>query len=142
VLPKYHVLAAGAAAIPLALAGWRPLDLALFAAGAVLIDGDHYLGYVWETGDLSLPRAYAYHRKRYHRPRKWGFRLRWPYLGIESSRVLHSAPVILATFLLAWPLRPLRPLAWGLLFHRLQDELYGAVALADLIPTSRKSTSE
>ena len=58
-LPKYHALAAGAAAVPLARAGWRPLDLALFLAGAVLIDGDHYLGYVWETGDISFPRAYA-----------------------------------------------------------------------------------
>jgi hypothetical protein len=126
VLPKYHALAAAAAAVPLARAGKRPLDLALFAAAAVLIDVDHFLGYIWETGDLSLPRAYAYHRKRYHRPRRWRFRPGWPYLGVDSGRAFHSAPFLLLVFLLAWRRRPLRPLAWGLLFHRLQDELYGS----------------
>jgi hypothetical protein len=129
VLPKYHALAAGVAAVPLARAGWRPLDLALFLAGAVLIDGDHYLGYVWETGDISFPRAYAYHANRYHRPKRYGLNLRRPYLGVDPARALHSVPVIAAAFLVAWLLPRLRPLAWGLLFHRIQDELYGAVTV-------------
>ena len=125
-LPKYHALAAAVATVPLAGAGKRPLDLALFSAAAVLIDVDHYLGYIWQTGDLSLPRAYAYHRKRYHRPRRWRFRPGWPYLGVDSARAFHSAPCLFLVFLLAWLWRPLRPIAWGLLFHRLQDELYGS----------------
>jgi hypothetical protein len=126
VLPKYHALAAAVATVPFARAGHRPLDLALFASAAVLIDVDHYLGYVWQTGDLSLPRAYAYHRNRYHRPRRWRFRPGWPSLGVDSARAFHSAPSLLLVFLLAWRWRPLRPVAWGLLFHRLQDELYGS----------------
>jgi hypothetical protein len=138
VLPKYHALAAGAAVVPLARAGWRPLDLALFLAGAVLIDGDHYLGYVWETGDCSFARAYAYHAKRYHRPKRYGLNLRRPYLGVDPARALHSAPAIAAAFLVAWLLPPLRPLAWGLLFHRIQDELYGAVILPESIPPFEK----
>ncbi len=130
-LPKYHALAAGVATVPLALAGWRPLDLALFLAGAVLVDGDHYLGYVWETGDISFARAYAYHSSRYHQPKRYGLNLRRPYLGVDPARALHSAPAIVTAFLVAWLLPRLRPLAWGLLFHRFQDELYGSVVIPE-----------
>ena len=135
-LPRYHALAAAAATIPLARAGWRPLDLALFMAGAVLVDGDHYLGYIWETGDLSFGRAYAYYTRRYHRPKRYGLNVRRPSLGVDPVRALHSAPAIGAAFLVAWFLPRLRPLAWGLLFHRLQDELYGAVVLPGVDPKS------
>jgi hypothetical protein len=129
VLPKYHAFAAAAAAPLLVRLGWRPRAVAAFTAAAVLIDADHYLGYIWKTGDLSLARAYAYYRTRYHVPRSFRFRLRRllrPNLGVEQGRFLHSAPAIAAVFLVAWRWPALRPVAWGLLFHRLQDEAYGA----------------
>jgi hypothetical protein len=126
VLPKYHALAAAVATVPFARAGHRPHPLALFASAAVLIDVDHYLGYAWHTGDLSLRRAYAFHRQRYHRPRRWRFRPGWPSLGVDPARAFHSAPFLLLIFLLARHWRHLSPVAWGLLFHRLQDELYGS----------------
>ena len=64
-------------------------------------------------------------------PKRYGLNLRWPPLGVDPARALHSAPFIAAAFLVAWPLPRLRPLAWGLLFHRIQDELYGAVVVPE-----------
>jgi hypothetical protein len=141
VLPKYHALAAAAAVPVLVRLGWRPREIASFAGAAVLVDGDHYLGYVWKTGDFSLARAYGYYRNHYHVPHRLRFRLRRllrPNLGVESGRALHSAPFIAVAFLAAWRWPFLRPLAWGLLFHRVQDELYGS--LLDEIPS--KSTRD
>ncbi len=123
-MPKYHALAAVAAALPLCHAGWSAASLTAFTGAAVLIDVDHYLGYVWATGDFSLRNAYSYHRERYRRPRRWRFRPRWPSLKFEQGRALHALPVIALVFLLSLRLSPLRPLAWGFLFHRLQDELF------------------
>jgi hypothetical protein len=108
---------AATAAVPLAGRGWRRLDLATFLAGAVLIDFDHYLGYVWETGDFSLLRAYRYHRDQYRRPRRWRFRPHWPPLGIHRMRVFHSVPVLAGVFALGlvWPrLRRVQDEAWGM----------------------------
>lgn len=124
-LPKYHALAAAAAIAPLHRARWSPTALLAFAGAGVFVDVDHYLGYVWTTGDFSLRNAYAFHRQRYRRPRGWHFRPRWPDLGFEPGRALHALPVIAFVFLLSRLAPPLRPMAWGLLFHRLQDELFG-----------------
>ena len=124
-LPQYHALGAVLAAGPLARWGWSRLAIAGFAGAAVFVDVDHYLAYVWQTGDLSLRRAYAYHRQRYRRPRRWRWRPRWPVLGFQQGRAFHALPVLLVLFLLArrWPV--LAPAAWGILLHRLQDEAWG-----------------
>ncbi|MBI3972807.1 MAG: hypothetical protein HY332_16140 [Chloroflexi bacterium] len=125
-LPKYHMLAAAAAAVPLARKGWSSAALAGFVAGAVLIDADHYLGYAWKTGDVSLVRAYRYHHRLYRRPRRWRFRARRPVLSVHLMRAFHSAPVLVLAFAFSclWP--AVRPIAWGALFHRIQDELWGS----------------
>ena len=126
-LPKYHALAAAVAVVPLVRRGWSTLALAGFLSGAVLVDVDHYLGYVWATGDFSLRRAYQHHRSRYHRPRRWRLRPHPPHLGFQYGRAFHALPFIALVFLASWPLPWLRPAAWGLLYHRLQDELWGYV---------------
>ncbi|MGH2351688.1 MAG: hypothetical protein ACRDJN_08745 [Chloroflexota bacterium] len=125
-LPQYHALVTAAAALPLARCGWNRTDLALFLGAAVLVDVDHYLGYVWTTGDLSLRRAYALHRNRYRYPRRWRFRPRWPTFGFEPGRAGHALPFVALLFVAGcfWP--ALRPVAWGVLFHRLQDEAWGS----------------
>ncbi len=115
------------AVAPLARRRWQTLDLAQFLAGAVLIDFDHYLSYVVQTGDLSLIRAYRYHRREYSKPRRWRFRPHWPPLGLQPARQFHSVPVLIAVFAitLRWP--RLRPFFWGMLLHRVQDDLWAMV---------------
>jgi hypothetical protein len=131
VLPAHHAVAAAAVALPLALKGFDRRALGGFVAAAVLIDVDHYLGYIWETRDWSLVKAYAYHRGRYARPLRpfWQWRLRphWPSLGFDRYRALHAVPVLIGLVVLArrWP--ALWPITLGVIFHRLQDEAWGYV---------------
>ena len=118
--PLHHLAATSAALVPLARRGWRRPALALFAASSVLIDVDHYLSYVWETGDLSFWRAYRHHRERARRSR-WGVRLRASALVVDRRGPFHAvAPIALALVAAArWPV--LLPAALGAVFHRLQD---------------------
>lgn len=124
VLPTHHTIAATTMMLPLARRGWSLIALTSFLGAAVLIDVDHYLGYAWQTGDFSLRRAYAFHRRRHRHPLRWRFHPHWPVLGFETGRVFHSVPVLLALWAAAtrWP--QLRPIAGGALFHRLQDEAW------------------
>lgn len=123
-LPTHHALAASILAVPLARRGWNATDIASFLAAAVIIDSDHFLQYVIETGDFSLVRAYRLHRGRYRHPHRWRFRRHWPHLGFEPGRQFHAAPVLALAVLLAlrWP--RLWPVTVGLLLHRVQDELW------------------
>jgi hypothetical protein len=118
--PTHHAAAAIAAAAPLARRGWTRPALAAFALAAVLIDVDHYLSYACARGDLSLWRAYRYHRAREQRSR-WGLRRPTPALLVDPRRPFHAVAVLAALLLAArrWP--GLRPLALGALFHRLLD---------------------
>jgi hypothetical protein len=99
--------------------------------GGVLVDGDHYLSYVWHTGDLSIRRAYAFHRAAYRRPFDWRLRPRWPKLGVQRYRELHSFAAIAAAFAMGTiPGRAapfIRGVAIGIAFHRLLDEVAGWV---------------
>lgn len=125
-LVPHHALAAAVAGVALSRRRWDRAAYVAFVAAAVLIDVDHYLAYVWKTGDWSPGRAIAYHRSRYV-PFQWRLRPRWPRLGFEEDRLFHAAPVLLALFALGrrWP--ALSPVACGVLFHRVQDELWGWV---------------
>lgn len=118
--PTQHAAAALGVVVPLLGRRWPRSALAVFAASAVLIDVDHYVSYVWATGDLSLPNAYHYHCGRAVRSR-WGLRLRWPVQVAEPHRPFHTLAVLSCLVLAArrWP--HLWPVAWGALFHRLQD---------------------
>jgi hypothetical protein len=116
-LPSHHAAAAALVAVPLKLRGWSPLAIAQFAAAAVLIDADHYASYAWRIRDLSLFRAYRFHRRRGHHP----YRLHRPAVVLDAHRPLH-APVLLGGLaLLARRFPVLWPLVAGLLFHRLLD---------------------
>ena len=118
-LPSHHAAATALAAVPLFRRGWRASAVGQFALAAVLIDVDHYLAYAWRVRDVSLGRAYRFHRSRMGRQP-----LHAPALVWDRSRPFH-APILLALlWLLArqWP--ALRPLVWGALFHRALD--YGA----------------
>jgi hypothetical protein len=80
--------------------GWGLGDLAAFAAGAVLLDVDHYLSYVVCTGDVSLRRAYWWNRDRGESVRKI-LSPHVPSLGFESRRPFHWPPLIVAPAVLA-----------------------------------------
>ena len=123
--PTQHAAVTALSAVPLRAAGvgWRTLGL--FAAGAVLLDVDHYVSYAWRTGDLSLPNAYRYHRDRMQRGKaRLGLNLHLPPLWPGSSRPFHAVSLLAALCLLAWAAPALRPAAAGALYHRLQDYLY------------------
>ncbi|MFM7197715.1 MAG: hypothetical protein ACKO2D_07475 [Chloroflexota bacterium] len=130
-LPPHHLLATVALALPLRARGWTSAAIAGLLVGGVLVDGDHYLSYVWHTGDLSIRRAYAFHRAAYRSPFGWNLHPRWPTLEVQRYRELHSFAAIGATFvlsLLAGRATPMvRAIAIGLAFHRALDELSGWV---------------
>lgn len=130
-LPHAHAAATLALAVPLRRRGWSILDLLGLFAGSVLVDGDHYLSYVWHTGDLSARRAYQFHRSAYRSPFSGRLYPRWPTMGIQRYRELHSFPailVILAASMLAGRAGPfLRAVGVGLIFHRALDEVTGWV---------------
>jgi hypothetical protein len=131
VLPAHHALAAAAVTLPLVRKGYNWRALGSFVAAAVVIDIDHYLGYVWETCDWSLAKAYRFHRGRYTRPHlpfwQWRIRPHWPSLWFDRHRWFHAVPLLIALVVLArrWP--ALWPITLGALLHRLQDEAWSYV---------------
>jgi hypothetical protein len=125
-LPSHHAAAAALAAVPLRARGWSPLAIAQFAAGAVLIDADHYAAYAWRIRDLSLPRAYRYHRRRHGRP----FRLHRPAVAVDPRRPLHAPLLLAGLTLLARRYPLLWPLVAGMLFHRLLDYAVSVAGVA------------
>ncbi|CAA9287827.1 MAG: hypothetical protein AVDCRST_MAG77-4452 [uncultured Chloroflexi bacterium] len=119
--PTQHAAITAITALPLRRRGWNWTELSLFAAGAVLIDVDHYLSYAVREGDWSLPRAYRWHIRRVPPMDRRRPHLYLPPLLWDQYRWFHAI-VPLALLALAarlWP--PLRPLALGALYHRLQD---------------------
>ena len=124
-LPTHHLASAVLAGAALRAAGWSWPALASFAAGAVLIDVDHYLSYAWCTGDFSLWRAYRYHRARVPRPESVRLTFRWrlPPL-VERGRPLHMPPALAGLALAAARVPRLRPLALGVALHRVLDYLW------------------
>jgi hypothetical protein len=130
-LPPHHALATAALAIPLRARGWSVPAIAGLFVGGVLVDADHYLSYVWHTGDISIRRAYAFHRAAYRSPFDWRLHPRWPTLGVQRYRELHSFAAIATAFALstiAGRVAPVvRAIAIGLAFHRFLDEISGWV---------------
>jgi hypothetical protein len=123
VLPSHHAAAAAPAAVPLRARGWSPLAIARFAAGAVLIDADHSAAYAWRIRDLSLPRAYRYHRRRHGRP----FRRHRPAVAVDPRRPLYAPLLLAGLTLLARRYPLLRPPVAGLLLHRLLAGVAGGL---------------
>ena len=52
--PSQHAALTALACLPLKLRGWSLPELAAFAAGATLIDVDHYLAYAIALRDYSI----------------------------------------------------------------------------------------
>lgn len=99
--------------------------LTQFAAGAVFLDADHYGSYVWRTGDLSLRRAYTFHRGRVPRDEaRFALNLHVPRLLPGRNRPAHALVVTAAIGFLAATVPALRPVMLGALFHRVQDYLW------------------
>lgn len=135
--PSQHAALSAAAAVPLRLRGWTPPELGLFLVGGVLVDADHYLAYAVKTGDWSLLNAYRWHVQRVPPTVRSRPRLHRIPLALDRHRPFHAVLPIALLFLLAWTPPPrtrgrrlaaltvllplLRPLAWGVLFHRLCD---------------------
>lgn len=128
--PSQHAAITALTALPLRAAGvsWR--SLALFGAGAVLIDVDHYLSYAWREGDFSLRNAYHYHRNRVRRDdARPGLNPHLPPLWPGRNRPFHAISVLAGFCALAWLAPVLRPLAAGALYHRLQDYVYESASV-------------
>jgi hypothetical protein len=125
VLPSHHAAATALAAIPLFRRNWRLSEVGQFAAAAVLIDVDHYLAYAWRVRDLSLWRAYRFHRTKMDRHAP----ILAPTLVVDRARPFHAPALLLLLWLLArrWP--ALRPLALGALFHRALDYTWHATMI-------------
>ena len=128
-LPPHHALATAILAIPLWRRGWSLARIGALFTGGVLMDVDHYLSYVWHSGDLSIVRAIRFHRSAYRSPFSGRLHPRWPRMGIDRFREFHSAPAIAAVFavsFLAGRWGPVvRALAWGMVSHRILDEVAG-----------------
>jgi hypothetical protein len=136
-LPSHHAAAAVVAALPLLRRGWSPLAAGQFAAAAVLIDADHYATYAWRIGDLSLPRAYRFHRRRGQHP----FRLHRPAVLVDGHRPLHAPALLAALALLARRYPVLWPLVAGMLFHRLLDYAASVVSVAGALRRDQAGTA-
>jgi len=119
--PTQHAALTAGAALPLRLRGWSWRDVALFWATGWLIDVDHYLSYVWRTGDFSPVNAYSFHKARTPRTRGWQFHPRPPNFWPGGHRPFHALSVLLALLLLSRLIPALRPIAWGAVVHRAED---------------------
>ncbi len=128
-LPPHHALATAMLAVPLWRRGWSVTRIGALVTGGVLIDVDHYLSYIWHSGDLSIVRAFRFHRSAYRSPFSGRLHPRWPRLGVDRFREFHSVPAIATVFaasFLAGRWRPvLSALAWGMVSHRILDEVAG-----------------
>jgi hypothetical protein len=116
-LPTHHAALTALAAVPLIRRGWSPWRVAQFAAAAVLIDADHYASYAVRIRDLSLWRAYRFHRRRGAHP----YRLHRPAVALDPHRPLHAPALLLALAFLARRFPLLWPLVAGMLYHRFLD---------------------
>jgi hypothetical protein len=121
-LPTQHAALTALAAIPLIRRGWSPWRVAQFTAAAVLIDADHYASYAVKIRDLSLWRAYRFHRRRGEHP----FRLHHPAVVVDAHRPLHAPALLLTLTVLARRFPVLWPLVAGMLFHRFLDYAWSA----------------
>lgn len=126
-LPIHHAAATALAVVPLLQRKWRLSAVGQFAAAAVLIDVDHYLAYAWRVRDLSLGRAYRFHRSRID---KRGPSIHAPVLVADRSRPFHAPALLVLAWLLARRFPILRALVYGALFHRALDYAWHVAMVA------------
>ena len=120
---QYHALAGGIAAA--ALIPVLGIDSAVFFASSVLIDGDHYIDYVYRTGfkDFSVRRMFSFHGLLLRRE------LGRDFLGLSLAHTVEALLLVYsAGGLTGWMWS--RALLWGMFFHMAFD-------LADLYRRGR-----
>jgi hypothetical protein len=107
-----HLMATGIVAAAIASTA-HPEEIALFAAGSVLIDIDHLVFYYSRTGRCDISGMFRYFRITVDENLE-----RIPYLGIC---VFHTVEFVLGIAALAFFLPQFRFLLYGILFHLLLD---------------------
>ncbi|MFC2016649.1 hypothetical protein ACFLUF_02930 [Chloroflexota bacterium] len=111
---QYHVLSGGIAG--LLLIPVLGVNSAIFWASSVLIDGDHYLDYLYRNGfkDFSVKRMFTFYELLSRK------RARKDFVGLN---VLHTVEFLLlvyiASALTSWIW--LKAVFWGMLFHMVFD---------------------
>ena len=115
--PQHHAIIGGAVA--LALVPALGVNSAVFWASSVLIDGDHYVDYVYRNGfkDYSIKRMFDFHDLLSDRVKERSF---------ISLNLMHTAESILlltvATVITGWTW--LIAMLGGILLHMLLDVSY------------------
>ncbi len=114
---QYHVLSGGiAASLLIPVLG---VNSAVFFASSILIDGDHYIDYVFRNGfkDFSVKRMFTFHDRLFDVGGRKNF------LGLN---IFHTVEFLLleyaASTLTDWMW--LRAALWGILFHMAVDLIY------------------
>ena len=114
---RYHALSGGiAASLLIPVLG---VNSAVFWATSVLIDGDHYLDYLYRNGfkDFSVKRMFTFHDLLCDEGEKKNF------LGLN---VMHTVEFLLLVYsvgaVTGWMW--LKAALWGLLFHMIFDLVY------------------
>ena len=114
---QYHVLSGGIVA-SLLIPVLGP-NSAIFWASSVLVDGDHYLDYLYRNGfgDFSVKRMFTFHELLFKRGQEHDF------LGLN---IMHTVEFLLllyvASALTDWIW--LKAVLWGMLFHLVTDLIY------------------
>jgi len=115
--PQYHALSGGIPAF--LLIPVLGVNSAIFWAFSVLIDGDHYLDYLYRNGfkDFSIKRMFTFHEMLFTKGREQNF------LGLN---IMHTVEFLLllytASVLTGWMW--LKAILWGALFHVVVDLVY------------------
>ena len=114
---EYHILSGGiAASLLIPVLG---VNSAVFWASSVLIDGDHYLDYLYRNGfkDFSIRRMFTFHKLLFEEEENQNF------LGLS---VMHTVEFLLGVYavsaLTGWVW--LKAALWGMLFHMAIDLVY------------------
>jgi len=115
---QYHALSAGIAA-PMLIPVLGPYS-AVFFASSVLIDGDHYLDYLYRNGfkDFSVKRMFTFHKKLYE---NWKGKT---FLGLNIGHTAEWLLLVYGAYAITdwmW----LKAALWGMLFHMVFDLIYG-----------------
>lgn len=115
--PQYHIVSGGvAASLLIPVLG---VNSVVFWASSVLIDGDHYLDYLYRNGfkDFSVKRMFTFHELLFTRGQEQNF------LGLN---IMHTVEFLLLLYAVATFTGSTLVMAalWGMLFHMVVDVIY------------------
>ncbi len=114
---RYHALSGGIAAAAL-VPVLGPYS-AVFLAASVLVDGDHYLDYLYRNGfqDFSVRNTFTFHDRLFERGKGKNF------LGLNVGHTVEWLLLVYgASAVTGWLW--VRAALWGMLFHLIVDLIY------------------